>query len=508
MDYIQNIIEEQVKSKKVFNAMLNKWRETNPTLSAEEADQLFTRFSQIQNGLSTKKPQVVTFLFRFDGTDYPRFDPRFIKDITKYSYEQIKFLIDEYSAGEDQEGQVVDDGDFGKVDSHFSEENIEKSRNMWYGDDYKIIDEGTLRVYGIPDQRTSIKFGYYLKYLNQTQGVGRTQWCVTYHSTSNMWSNYRDNRTFYFVIDETRDETDRYHLVALQRDTSTADGYRVTDKNNSGDNTKTWNEVVRLFPKLENHREAIATKRFTRKDELNGAKEIRLVDLISEQAGQYEFKRQAKNIKRRYINSGRVLAKPESWQSMDNELRMLYINQTNDNNYQTRFPSYDFLIEVRKVRNEFGSLDHRLRTTGVDGGVATLFDKLMETDFKVSKTNIENPYIKIYRSRTTKKLGIFNLNSLSWYNKDGVTYEPVYVESKPKLYKNAQNNAEKFFVITYSKMGYGEEQNFYCVIPLARSKTNGYLLSANAFANLKERIVENDFMGILPQSPEGEDDIK
>ena len=287
MNYIENIIAEEIKNKKLFNAMLSKWREQKPELTEQEAENIFNRFAEVQNGLNPKKPQIITFLFRFDGVEFPKFEARDLKDITKYDYEQIMFLLGEYAQGEEGfNAEVeVDDGDFGKVGSHFDEDNIRKSATMWNGHAHAVVYDESFRVYFIPNQRVSIKFGYYLKYANSEVGRTSPMWCVTnYTNGGNLWSNYRNERTFYFVIDESKPENDRYRLGALQRDTSVRDGYKLTDRFNSGDNTKSWDEIVNIYPKLADHKDAIVPVRYNANDELN--KDTRsIVDMISEQPG-------------------------------------------------------------------------------------------------------------------------------------------------------------------------------------------------------------------------------
>lgn len=508
MDYIQRIIEEQLANKRLLASLFEKWKTEKPQLSETEVESIVSRFGQLKNGLDREKPQVATFLFRYDGTDYPKFQERFLKDITKYSYSQIIFLLSEYTAGEEGLNLEVDDN-FGKLSSNSSDEYIQRSKEMWDNCERATICEEGFRVHYIPNQKTSIQFGYYYHYLNNKKDDSNntSNWCVTWRKNDNYWSSYRNNRTFYFIIDESKKNgpNSQYYIAALQRDTSTHDGYRLTDYRNNGDNTKSWNEIISLFPQLENYKELITPKHYNPDDELQKEGD-NILNRITEEPGLYEFKRQPKNIKRNFIVAGKFIQKPESWASMDTEIRKIYINTTTAGNYRSKFASYELFMEVRKSNLDTNTLDHRLKTQGLDG-IITLYEYLRLSQFRVSKTNIENPNIKIYRNRVTNKLGIFDAGRVDWYSRGGITYDDKYDESKPKLYKNAENPTEKFFVITYTRLGIGDDKNFYCVIPIARSKTSGYLLSAEAFGKLKERIVENDFMGTLPSGPEDNSDI-
>lgn len=45
-------------------------------------------------------------------------------------------------------------------------------------------------------------------------------WCVTFRpdmGRTNLWGSYRNERTFYFIIDESKDITDRYYISTTKR---------------------------------------------------------------------------------------------------------------------------------------------------------------------------------------------------------------------------------------------------------------------------------------------------
>ena len=65
---------------------------------------------------------------------------------------------------------------------------------------------------------------------------------------------------------------------------------------------------------------------------------------INENPGsQYEFRRVPRNIKKAYINNNSVLTKAESWMSMDDKLRNLYILTTIHDNALTKFSNFKFI---------------------------------------------------------------------------------------------------------------------------------------------------------------------
>ena len=96
---IQELLFEEIKNKKLFDFLLEKWFGKDPSEQQKiEAEQLVTRFQEVQNGLSLNRPQVVTFLHRFDGQHgREKFNPDLIKDIKAYKIDQIRSLVDEYT---------------------------------------------------------------------------------------------------------------------------------------------------------------------------------------------------------------------------------------------------------------------------------------------------------------------------------------------------------------------------------------------------------------------------
>jgi len=79
-ELITTVIYEEIKNKKLFNALLEKWRMEKPNLSPDEAEKLITVFQRVQNGLKPERPQVFSFLSRFDGEHgFERFDPNNLK---------------------------------------------------------------------------------------------------------------------------------------------------------------------------------------------------------------------------------------------------------------------------------------------------------------------------------------------------------------------------------------------------------------------------------------------
>jgi hypothetical protein len=421
-EIITNVIYEEIKNKKLFNALMDKWKMEKPNLSPDEVETLITTFQRIQNGLKPEKPQVFSFLNRFDGQyGSQKFDPTNLKDITKYGYKEISFLTGEYTDDEENVG-----GDaFADRDTKPTPEKIEASKQLWEGEENLIINVEGFRVYDIKDQKMSVKYGYYAETINRSHPGSNSPWCVTWRNDqgrTNMWGSYRNNRSFYFIIDESRNPSDKYYLSALQRDTEVRTGFRLTSVRNDGDQVLEWSEILDVYPKLTDYKDLIKPKPYTQ-DELE---EKNAVGQVTEREGSpYEFKRVDRNLKRAYINNLGSLKKPESWRSMDDKLRALYILTTTSNDAKDKFSNFDFLNEIRKVGSEFTLLDNRLKQLD-KGGVGYIYDHLMSTEFKVARVSADNNKIRLYESKINGKSGLYNTRTTNWVQMNGMTYEPIY----------------------------------------------------------------------------------
>jgi hypothetical protein len=501
-EIITNVIYEEIKNKKLFNALMDKWKMEKPNLSPDEVETLITTFQRIQNGLKPEKPQVFSFLNRFDGQyGSQKFDPTNLKDITKYGYKEISFLTGEYTDDEENVG-----GDaFADRDTKPTPEKIEASKQLWEGEENLIINVEGFRVYDIKDQKMSVKYGYYAETINRSHPGSNSPWCVTWRNDQgkiNMWGSYRNNRSFYFIIDESRNPSDKYYLSVLQRDTEVRTGFRLTSVRNDGDQVLEWSEILNIYPKLTDYKDLIGPKPYTQ-DELE---EKNAVGQVTEREGSpYEFKRVDRNLKRAYINNLGSLKKPESWRSMNDKLRALYILTTTSNDAKDKFSNFDFLNEIRKVGSEFTLLDNRLKQLD-KGGVGYIYDHLMSTEFKVARVSADNNKIRLYESKINGKSGLYNTRTTNWVQMNGMTYEPLYELIDTDLFFDEEG--ETYVVETFSKSMQPSNDSFYSVYLVSDSNPefNSHFLSSTAWEKLKSNLKSED--EDVPKKPGDETDIK
>ena len=502
---IREVLTEEIKNKKLFDFLNTKWSSQKPNISKEEINNLYDAFSRVQDSLSLNRPQVISFLTRFDGNHgFEKFDPTFIKDITKYSYTQIESLIDEYT---DRELGNNDADVFATKDTRPTEEKIEKSKDLWYGNNNLIFENDGLRVYDIKDQLMSIKYGYFYHTIYKKQlPNARSPWCVTWrpdYGGTNMWGRYRNERSFYFIIDDSKSpETDKFYMSTLQRDTSRIDNiydYKLTSLLNDGDYSKNWDQIVEIYPQLIGQKELFAVKPFS-EDELN---EKNIVGLINETSGsQYNFIRVDRDLKKAYINNNGLLTRPESWKSMDDKLRNLYIQTTNIDNAITKFNNYAFLMEVKKVGNEFTQLNNKLKVLGFKTGTGIILDELMKNEFNVWRISDDNEQIKIYQSKVSGNFGIYS-NITAGFLKD---YEPNFKKSANTLLK-IKDPLKIFFVETFSN-GITEFKSLFNTKD--SNKKFGHFISKEKWEELENEVNQINKGSSEKQtfSPETDVDIK
>jgi hypothetical protein len=514
-DLVFDVIVEEVKNKKLFNYLLDKWYGNTPSeQQINQCEEIIEDFNKIKDGLSLKKSQVHTFLTMFDGLHGSmKFNPNDLKDITKYSFEQILALIHEYD--EEGENRETEENVFSGGDKKSTPERVEASKGLWEGEEYKIIDEGDLRVYAIPDQRVSMNYGYFEQFIARKQGG--EQWCVTGRnssdSRSNLWGSYRNRRTFYFVIDDTKDTSDKHYLGALQKtEGDSQTGFRLTNVRNDGDHALIWEDIVKIYPKLVEHRDLIVTVKYDEEGELEN-KDI--VNRINEtEGGKLEFRRMGRAYKKAYIERGSVISKARSWESIDRTLRNLYILTTTDRNAKDKFQTYELMSEIRKTGNEYNLLKNRLTQLGFNG-VADIYENLMKTEFDVARTSIDNSTIKLYKSRRTHKMGLYNNSIADWVDVNGNKYEPNYSESDTSLYVDDEGNM--YVVETFTTGGQPDHTSFYCVYPIVETNemASGHFIDAQMFEQLLTKIhpkdegeEDDDVVKISDFNPETDVNIK
>lgn len=502
-DIIFGILNEENVNKNLITQLLRKWGSENQNLKFEDVQKIvYEDFASKKNGLNPKTPAVFSFLSRFDGNHgYEKFDPSNLQDITKYSFKQITSLLDEYK---DDDYVMQADTVFAGKDLKSNPKRLEASKNMWYNPNNTIINKDGFRVYYVPDQKESMKFGYYQNYCRSLFPYSN-QWCVTgtgaSDSRSNLWASYRPQRTFYFVIDETKlggkniEDVDKnvnsnsdvaYYLGALQVVRDNRTGYRLTYMlNNDGDKDMTWDQLVKVYPQLDGEKEKF---KYVEYDAGLESADNNIVTRINEVPGNYfEFRRQDRRLKKAYITVGEGnITKAASWQSMDEGLRDEYVLSTEKEDVHEKFQTYELIEAIKKSGNIFKVLDQRLKQLGLNG-VSVIYDKVLETEFKTARVSLDNKNIRLYRDRSSQKYGLYHGMYGDFLKLNGIKYDAFYEEIDTHVIMT--NDGEAYVVETYSKSAEPDNTSFYCIFPAdSEGKLiNGHFLTHQQFLKLKER---------------------
>jgi hypothetical protein len=541
-DLVYDVLVEEVKNKKLFNFLLKKWFGDNPTpeqMQRAEAD--LTLFSEKQKSLTPKNPAVYTFLLRHNGTEnrFPKFDPAGLMDITRYSLQEIESLLHEFK----DDTLASNDEEFSR-NLRSTPENVEASKKLWLSDRDTLVNEEGFKVHFVADARESIKYGYYQEYVAESnRGV---QWCVTGRNTpesrGNLWGTYRPKRTFWFVIDQSRDPKEnadpniyKYYLTALQycerdRHPITGEiytGFKLTSLLNDGDNPMTWEQITTIYPQLTPYRESFQYVRYDETElfDQNVARRLNEVE-----GHMHEFAAARREYKKSYIDNGGVISTEKSWLSMDDNLKTVYIITSTARDLGDKFPSTELMRAIRSSGNFLKLLDNHIKSLGnrlddngriankelADLGVSSVYDQLKQKEFDTARTSLDNPKIKLYRSKVTKKkFGLFDLAKNDWVTHDGVTFED-YTEFTTDLYED--DELKQYLVETFvGPSGQVDNQSLFAVAPILENQEFGncHFIGYRQMQELNKKIHpkndeddDDDTIRFKDFDPEKEVDIK
>lgn len=499
MKFTDILLEQQGPSNKIITSILtnsNLMNSQNRDELVGEITTIYQRFRQLQNQLKLDTSQVITFLSHFDGVHaHPKFNGD-IKDITKYTLDQLRFLVDEFNT---EVGGGINNDDTGVLlkKSYYDDETAEISKKLWYDESSAIINEDGFRVYQPKNQADSIKYGWYEEKLQREVRPGHYAWCITWRpgeGKTNRWGSYRgEGGTFYFIIDESKFEsterdTKKYYLCALQviskrEQPHHPTGYELTDITNPGEINKTWNEIIEIYPQLAEYKDQLVEVPYSR-EEL----EVKsIVGEMSEREGSpYNFSRMARKYKKQYIDELQKITKPESWFSMDKELRKSYIVLTPKGDFRYRFPNFELVRAIRKTGDGRLLNDEMVRKDGNEG-LKSLSEYLMK-DLRVNdeRAGIVNPEIILYKTQNNR-YGLWNNVSLDWVTLNNTTYEPSFIKFEETVIENPKTN-ERFYVDLFGDSVGVNSEYFVAITPL--DDIDSYFLTKNTWEGIKDKFKE------------------
>jgi hypothetical protein len=289
-------------------------------------------------------------------------------------------------------------------------------------------------------------------------------------------------------------------------------GFRITSLKNNGDNVKTWDDIAQIYPQLKNQKSLFVSVPYKEEEEAVKDEIGRINEIIGHE---YEFRRQPRNKKVRFIERGGVLTKPESWQSMDENLRNVYIilPGLNNNSLLERFSTMNFVKEIKKVERTWKYLDKQIKRFNTRG-VSYLVDKLFENEFTNIRVSIDNPSIFLYKSKRDDKVGIFDTRTFDWLELGGKTYSNKYddmIKSGDGDVYFEESTGNVYIVEPFCHGGRNNDESddcFYVVYPQDNPK-DGHFMSNKKFMELQNILVpEEEMAQNRSDSPKDYADIK
>ena len=279
---------------------------------------------------------------------------------------------------------------------------LELAKERWTTPQNQIFNQGNLIVYRIESKNESIAFGSIQRILNikrkeEGNSRGNAYWCTTVplndRNRSNLWTNYRPQRAFYYLWDQTKDETDSRYCGAIQtmEPGSSLGPYTFVDLYNETATGVEWSDLVRMYPQLNGKQQLFPYFGTTPKERTDLT-----VDKISLTPGNtYYFGTVPKSYQKSYVDSGRHVNQVRAFLTMDPSTRKLYVDKTTkeNNDLSTRFlcddPNDPFgIIEVLRLQtkpeNLYKYLDGKILKSnlGVPDGILAIKKLIIGTNWR------------------------------------------------------------------------------------------------------------------------------
>ena len=540
-DLLFEIVLDEAKGKDLFASLISKWKTQSPKFNAlDDTEQLrvgeyiFNFYMKIRTSINMGAPAVVSFLTRHDGehgstkytlqnlTDPSQLVPfpeliEFLSEWGKFYPNADVFDTEEAENVEEREEELQKI--FNQNGPNITPEKIEESKKMWYDESTALINKPGFRVYEIMSEDMSKRMGYYYQQIHKAayihhRGGGQrinSPWCVTWRGNNfseyetydengvgvgrplfthggNLYGSYRkEGRTFYFVIDENKDKNDQYYMSALQRK---GNGFILTSMFNNGDNTKTWQQILDIYPELTDEEDKIKNRTLV-DSELNLQS---ILNQIDEAGGPRDFVRQSRARKDQYITLGGYIRKPKSWSAMDTELRDKYINTIDTANAYQKISNEELLNAMLETPGIKNMLIRRLAVFNKDLGY--IVDKIMEQNYEREYTGKKDKNIICYRNKHNNLWGVYDLSTNKWLTHDGVTYSCEFREDDYDYYDFTKENETDATTILVTKYINQTGQRFYTVqVGMSVSHEDHvakvYILSGKQFDSLGDVFQEN-----------------
>lgn len=485
-----------------------RWRNENPGISEQQISDAIAFFNERKDRLKPYKPygtidprtgryyvnlpEITSMAQRFPDMIPILSDEPKLKDLMNYNWEQISF----YQSRIIRQAMEFDDESW--VPGDFTEDQrIEMALERWKKPFNRIFDDGTLTVYKIESQSEAIALGaiqhslwrkYNIDAMSEDkrkrlsfekdgvfydagihpdilQSIKRGPrsyrfafgpWCVARPKDGNyggnLWTNYRPENAFYFVLDRSKPEWDEWYITAIIIQSNGKIEYSGLP--NDQKNT-TWEKIVSEYPALTNHRDLFKYFGTTSRER----KELTLDEISMKKTDPNYFGNMTPEIQATYINNNRFISSKDAFLTLEFVNRKLYVDKARNNtnqDYKRRFICTDpidepfailDILKREKVKipghgpgtgdmNLYSYLDNFILKTreGVINGVLSIKSSLLGSKYKRTFIDEEKEYALCSLRETSGKInrnpkvGVININNLDTI-KDVGGYIPTRIQT-------------------------------------------------------------------------------
>ena len=419
--------EKQIKP---IDRVKLRWKEENPGLNDEIINDSIDFFNRRKNGLReykspapagwTNQPEVAAMKIRFP--EFPAEDLQKLRNIENYTWDNMEYFMDRFNVTlNEPEMDFTIEGDTPQI----REQNAYKK---WESPINRILNENNLTVYRVEGKNDSIALGILQHIL--VNKYGGNYWCITLApgEGNNLYSSYRNRRSYYFVLDKNKDPQDNYYLSTIEPVDMRNTNYQyegpfaVTPRGNGTNSGIKWDRILQIHPQLEG-KEGLF--RFFGQTEKEGA-ELQL-DKISfrpstaDNPNPYDFVRLKLPFQRRYIESGRPINSIRAFGVLPEEEKKSYIARTTLENWKARFKCDDaapFAI-LDMLQKQYPGLYRFLDQTvlktqlHLPQGVLGIRKSIISINFKPIYSDIQNDYT-VMMQRNGDYYGVIDINNNEW----------------------------------------------------------------------------------------------
>jgi hypothetical protein len=406
-----------------------KWLSENPHLNDFMMDGIIESFNNRKNNLrvyidpnsgATVRNMAEIYALKQRFPDFPAEDIQKLKDVQTYTWEQIEFLMDRFNTTE-----AAAEVDF-SIEGDTPEDRKISAIQKWEKEYNKLIDENGIVVHKIEGKDEAIALGRLQHILVDKYGGSR--WCVTLPPGSggnNLYTGYRDRRSFYFVMDKNKPENDTYYISALQVVDMTKNQYEgpfvVTPRPNGDQMGKSWEDVVGIFPALQGKENMFRIIPKSKKEQFDGVLDtIRFYPNPQNPPAANDFAIQSRAVQEMYVDSpNRVINDPRSFMTLSEDLQKKYVANTTLDNYKSKYKNLDDskpfgMLDALGSKN-LRFLDAMMKSQlGIKDGVLAVKTSILKLNYNTSYGDSQNDSIKMFISKVGQKYGIMDLNTIEW----------------------------------------------------------------------------------------------